>query len=175
MKLYLFLLLFLFTFSSCDSIENPFTEKNVYVLERNNKFGGGISFVFMHEPFENEEVFMHTNISIKFTISEEDDCVYYIYNSQIFSIIGEGTKKMTKRVSAEAHKCINSNDFLVEFFDKEGNTIYTFNNYPPNVKKREIKGVLEIGPSEFRSKIKRTSHYKISIAVKVGASDRKYF
>ena len=174
MKLYPLILLFLFASFSCDSIENPFSEKNVYIFERNNKLGGGISFTFMHYPFENEKVFMHTNISIKFTISEEDDCVYYIYNSQIFSIIGEGTEKNSKRVSAEAHKWINSNDFLVEFLDKEGNEIFSFNNYPPKVKKREIKGILELKPSEFRSKIKRMSEYRINLAVKVGASDRQY-
>lgn len=128
MKLYHFLILSLFAFVSCDSNKNPFVEKNVYLLERKEKYEG---------TFDTRGKFgVHLDISFKFTISKEDNCTYYIYKFE---------KPVELRDSKfKGNEYLLSNIlppfFKLEFFDKETNKIFTMYNLP------------EIDPNEFGQK-----------------------
>lgn len=149
MKLYHFLVLSLFTFVSCDSIEIPFVEKNVYVLSRPEY--DTISFSFGSEE-KRTSIEVFCSINIKYTISDEDDCVYYLYDAAIVR-----PKDLTED-QTRLFNHISEKGFEVEFYDKEGNEIFSHRD-STNGKLRNVSN------EEFRSKIKRMESFKIKAYV----------
>lgn len=195
MKPYPYLILSLFALVSCDSIETHIGDKDVYEFEETKK--GEIKFSELKEysvthndfiPYQGLNEFkgkvggIVLDIHVKFTISDDDNCVYYIYtvSNCIFP------KNQSKQVSEVISKLIKPCKIRMKFEDKEGNHIFTFfNSYAskqslhdlissenfPIVLKGKVKEHdnlteprPEISAGLFRSKIKRLHTHTLSVS-----------
>ena len=163
MKLYHLLVLSFFAFVSCDS---SFLDENVYSFDEYYVCKGE----FLHEGFEGEEYKISADLNLKFTLSEEDECVYFIFKIKelYYPTIQDHVKG-----TLESIKWIRPETFIVNFWDKEGNLIFRWNNIgsskslkdqfeieriePPFTyggKATDVNGIL-FKPEFFRSKLER--------------------
>ena len=172
MRLNQILIFILFTFVSCDSIENPLGDNNVYEFKYEYTFFGGLE----NKSFNKMTFHIQAECEVKFTISDEDECVYYIYkfdNIKFPVIIEDATRELLK--------VMNPAIFEIKFFDKEDNEIWKWNsrrteNYKsafligkeddfPFIRKGKMYdiGINRITPEVFRSKLKRTERTEFKI------------
>ena len=117
MKLYHLLVLSFFAFVSCDS---SFLDENVYSFDEYYV----CSEVFEHEGFEKEKFKISADLSLKFTVSEEDKCVYFILKTKKITY----PKIQRDEVTLESFKWLRPETFIVNFWDKEENLIFRWNN-----------------------------------------------
>jgi hypothetical protein len=187
MKLYHFLVLSLCALSSCIEEQNVFELKRHHLDFVDPSKNGILEIGFNHEGFKGVKIFRKLNLSIKFTISEEDDCVYYIYRPSGYydknkTRIPYNSNKTKSEVLREADKLIKEGCFQIELFDKEENTIFSFSNNDDQRNllqsfnyEMTVKGKLKTPVPTFRSKMKRMSTFKIGIGVGFTSSDMQYF
>lgn len=199
MKLYHFLVLSLFTFVSCDSSKNPFGDKNVYEIEETKKgtikFSEFVQYSVTHKdfiPYQGLYEFkgkvgeIELDIHLKFTISDDDNCVYYIYTLKNLVF----PKNQSNQVSSVITQMLRPANILMYFYDKEGNNIFTFSNpsqsrnesYPIVIKgKVKEEGLTEprpdISAGLFRSKIERlhTHNFQFLCLPDGGSALQRYF
>jgi hypothetical protein len=171
--------------SSCNSEHIPLTSKNVYELVREKSFSGK----FNHLGFEGEEFIVYPKVSIKFTISEEDDCVYYIYTY----LGAEKDSKTSVKAFNEVKSWLRPHYFALILLDEHGNEIFKFSPFmgencsnwadankinTPFTRKGKLHfktesnfrfdETLRISPKFFRSKIERMASFEIYVKLDGG-------
>lgn len=187
-KIFLLLFLLFNTISCQDSKLNPFVTQNVFELHKEEE----IAATFQHNGFKGESFSINADVKIKLTISDEDNCVYYIY-----TVKGAKPSQSTTRENfTEAMHWLKPTCFKLRIFDVENNEIFSFFPlYPsvyselPNATKIEFpytrKGKLhssnwasymldkskEISAKSFRSKIKRMSSHSLKICFSKDGQD----
>jgi hypothetical protein len=170
MKLYHFLVLSLFAFVSCEKIKTPFGDQTVYEFEETKK--GTIKFSELEQmsqektiPYQGLNEFkgkvgeIEFDVNVSFKISDDENCVYYVYKISNFIF----PKNQSKQVSEMISKLIKPQVIRMLFFDKEGNKVFSFLNdfnfdqsLYDLVLSREIKDIpiLKIGKVKLTNSLK---------------------